>query len=531
MSSETISKAAERFDQRKSDQLLYQEFTRNFKEIGRQSAIFFAGTIFTMAAGYFVKIYVARVLGAENLGLYALGMTVVSFVQLFGLLGLPGTAARYVAVYNGTRNHNALRALLSATTLLLLGLNLLIAVGMVLGREMAGRFYHSPDLPRYMPLFAILMFLGAISSYYSQVMAGLKDVAKRTLITNFIGTPLVLTLTVLLLALGTGLWGYMVAQVLATTVVVGLLARVAWKLVPPSDRLSGASHSTFSREIVSFSAATLGMSALDFLVSQADKVLLGFYLNARVLGMYVLASTLVSFVPIVLQSVNQIFAPAIADLLAQGQKQVLGRLYQTLTKWVLGVTLPLALVIIVLAPQFMRLFGTEFEAAWSVLVIGTLGQIVNCAVGSAGFLLLMSGNQKRLLRVQVGSAVLSIGLNLLLIPRFGMVGAAVSATIINAGSNLWNLQEVRNALGLSPYNRGYLRLFMPTALALGILSIYRVVVPQFVHASLGMALGLVLAYFVFGGTSVIALDEDDWLIARSAWGQLHGGLHKFAART
>src|SRR5205085_5455522 len=129
------------------------------------------------------------------------------------------------------------------------------------------------------------------------------------------------------------------------------------------------------------------------LVSQADKILLGLYLNPRMVGIYVLASTLSAFVPIVLQSVNQIFAPVIADLHAHDRFDVLQRLFQTLTKWVFALSLPLAFVMILFARQLMRIFGPDFEAGWPVLVIGAVGQLVNCGVGSVGYLLLMSGNQ------------------------------------------------------------------------------------------------------------------------------------------
>ena len=64
-------------------EVLDREFGRTLGQISRHSVVFFAGTLFTMAAGYLVKIYVARVLGAEQLGLYALGMTLVSLTQLF----------------------------------------------------------------------------------------------------------------------------------------------------------------------------------------------------------------------------------------------------------------------------------------------------------------------------------------------------------------------------------------------------------------------------------------------------------------
>src|SRR5689334_9967259 len=86
-------------------ELLRLEFRRNMGQISRHSIAFFAGTIFTMGLGYLVKIYVARVLGADLLGIYALGMTLVSLTQLFGCLGLNGAAGRFVAVYNATERY------------------------------------------------------------------------------------------------------------------------------------------------------------------------------------------------------------------------------------------------------------------------------------------------------------------------------------------------------------------------------------------------------------------------------------------
>src|SRR5205807_5242634 len=110
---------------------------------------------------------------------------------------------------------------------------------------------------------------------YCQGLAGFKDVAKRTIITNLAGTTLVSALTVALLAFGTGMRGYLWAQIVNSIVVVGLLVAVAYKLTPRAARFSWAALPRLDPEVKSFAAASLGMGALDFLVSQADKVLLG----------------------------------------------------------------------------------------------------------------------------------------------------------------------------------------------------------------------------------------------------------------
>ncbi len=509
-------------------EVLRGEFRRNMGQISRQSVTFFAGTIFTMGAGYLVKIYVARVLGAEQLGRYALGMTLVSLTQLVGGLGLQGAAGRYVAVYNATGRYDDLRGFLTRSVGIVFVLNSIFSIGLVFGGGwVARRLYHAPELGQYIPLFAVLTVLGALSGFYCQILAGFKDIAKRTVITNFVGTTLVIALTILFLALGFGMRGYLWAQIFNSVVVVALLVAVAWKLTPEAARSSLAPLPRLDPEVKAFAAACLGMGALDFLVSQADKILLGLYLNPTLVGIYVVASTLSALIPLVLQSVNQIFAPVIADLHAKARKDVLERLFQTLTKWVFGLTLPLAFVVIAFALPLMRIFGRGFEAGWPVLVIGTVGQVVNCGVGSVGYLLLMSGNQKRFMKVQFTMVGISLVMNITLIPVLGVVGAALASACVNVAGNLWSLLEVRKALDIFPYNRSYFALAIPSLFAAAAVVLLRFWTASTTHPWLAILSTLVVSYLGFLGLAIkFALDQDDRMIVTSAWSQIRGSLQR-----
>lgn len=503
-----------------SNPLVPIEFRRHMGQISRQSSVYFSGAIFTTAAGYLFKVYLARVLGAEALGIYALGMTIVGFLSVLNVWGLPQSAVRFVAAYSATGKMDLLRGFIARGTLLLIASNLLMA-GVVLwfGRWIAVHFYHTPALRAYLGLFAVLMLIGALTSFLGQVLVGYKDVARRTVITDFIGTPVMMVATLSLVALGLGLWGYIFAQVIGAVVVLVLLLGMVWKLTPKAARSFSAGFPRLEKEVISFSAVVFGVNFLGFLTSQADRVLIGFYLDAREVGIYALAAALVAFVSTILQSVNQIFSPTIADLHARGEHELLGRIFQTLTKWILGLTVPLAILIIVFARPLMQIFGRDFEAGWPILVIGTLGQLVNCGVGSVGFLLLMSGNQMRLIRIQAYVAVLMVVLNLLLIPGWGITGAAVAAAITTVVTNVWCLKDVYSALGLFPYTRSYFRLVPPIAGALLILLLLRARFLNVIHLQwVVMGAGLVLAYLAFVGIALaVGLDSDDRLIAQAAW--------------
>ena len=502
------------------------EFRSCMGRISRQSSICFAGSLFAAAAGYFFKVYLARALGAEALGLYALGMTIVGFVGVFNSLGLPTAAVRFVAAYAAKGNPEKLASFLRGSVTLLSALNLAFAfVVLLAGPWIASRFYHSPRLDRYLWAFAVIMAVGGLNLFLGQVMAGYRDVARRTIITSFIGTPANIMIAVALISLGFGLTGYLVAQVISSLLILCLFIALVWKLTPGSAQKKSTLY--FEREVVTFSMAAYGMATLQFVLAQADMVVLGHYLEASLVGIYAIAMALVGVVPVVLDSVNQIFSPIISELHAAENRMLLQQLYSTLTKWILILTFPLALSMIVFAGGFMSIFGAGFRSGAAVLVIGVIGQIVNCAVGSVGFLLLMSGNQTELLRIEAVNAALLVGLNVFLVPRFGIAGAAVAATLTAATTNLWALKSVRRLLKIFPYHSGYFKLIAPAfGAALGLVALARVCAGFARQWEIAGA-GLVLAYAIFGGTVFLfALDQQDRTLGKLAWSRLTLGVRK-----
>jgi O-antigen/teichoic acid export membrane protein len=503
-------------------------FRSEMGQISRHSAVFFAGTLFTAGAGYLFKVYLARVLGAEALGIYALGMTIVGFFGLFGGLGLPQAAVRFVAAYTATEQWQRLHGFLRrAFSLLGVGNVVLGAALMLVGPWLARNLYHAPGLIPFLRLFAVMMILGAFTAFLGQVLAGYKDVALRTVITNFVGSPLSMVFGIVLLSLGFGLRGYLLAQVAASAVILALLAAAMWRLTPTAARRAPTVAVPLEREVFWFSAAVFGVSLLEFVLGQADKIVLGAFLDVRRVGVYSVAAALISFVPVALQSVNQIFSPTIADLHARGERALLGRLFQTLTKWILGLTLPLAFVMIIFSKPLMRLFGAAFEEGWVVLSLGTLGQVINAGVGSVGYLLLMSGHQARLIRVQVVMAVFIVATTFGLVRPFGMAGVALAAALTNALSNYLYLRQVRTALQLSPYNRTYLRLLGPSAVSLALTAGLRLLARSLNWHPEWLWIGIALAvsYASFCGLALLAgLDDDDKMIVGAIRGRVLGAI-------
>ncbi len=500
-------------------------FRRQMGRVSSQSAIVFGGTVFYTVSNYLFKIYLARRLGPSPLGVYALGMTVVGVLSILGVAGLPQAAARFVAAYVGTRQYGALRGFLWRSLVVIAVMLAVCSAAMMLARRwVAQGLYDAPTLAGFMAFFAAIMVTGALVTWLGQVLAGFQDAAKRTFVTQIVANPIMILLAAAMIEMGWGLGGYLWAQIIGNAVALVLLSVFVWRLLPGEVRRQTGPAPPLGPGVVKFCRAVFAITVLEFILSQADKVILGSFLEPRAIGIYALAATMVAFVPVPLQSVNQIFAPMIADLHARGEQALLGRIYQTVTKWVIGFTFPFSLVLLLYAVPLLGIFGSAFVVGSGVLMIGTLGQLVNVAAGSVGSLLTMSGHQKRILQIEGIVAVLTVSMNLLLVPRLGMMGAAIAWATAAALMNLMMLYSVWRWLKLWPYNRDYLRL-LPTLLASGA-TIWGLRTPlAALPGWVGIGIALAAGYAVFlAGALLLGLDDDDRIVADAVTRKLRGAL-------
>lgn len=151
---------------------------------------------------------------------------------------------------------------------------------------------------------------------------------------------------------------------------------------------------------------------------------------------------------LVLVSVNSIAAPKFAELYRMGDHEALRTTAQR-SAWLMTLLAGPVLLAFVIAPAtVMSLFGPHFVAAADLLVILAIGQFVNVASGSVGFLLMMSGNERLVRNNTAAFAVVNVALNLVLVPTLGRVGAAIATSVSLGGLNLSGAYLVGTRLGI-----------------------------------------------------------------------------------
>lgn len=191
------------------------------------------------------------------------------------------------------------------------------------------------------------------------------------------------------------------------------------------------------------------LSAMQVVLQYTDLVMLGLFQTSEMVGLYRVAAQASLCVGFGLLAVNLVVAPHFAGCYAQGDLARLQRISTLSARLVLLLTVPVAVLFLLTAePIITFVFGEVYGGSGAALAILALGQLCNAAFGSVVFLLNMTGHERDTVRGLLVAVVVNVLLNLLLIPPFGIDGAAAATAITQL---LWNVllwRAVRRRLGI-----------------------------------------------------------------------------------
>lgn len=408
------------------------------KQIFKQSGIYFAGMLFTTIVGFFFKVYIARELGAEALGIYAMGLSIVTIVAGFSTVGLGRAGIRFISQYKAKAHWHFLRAYLQRTTFITLALGMILAVLVYIFRfEISETIFKKPQGADYMAWFAILIFLSSLHGLMEAYAQGFQNVGKQTIIGSFIKFPVKIAATIGLLMLGYGLTGYIVGELIATFVSLILFLLLIWKLIPaPAKAVKSIKKIPWDKNLLSLTGVFFGIKILSMFSGEIDKLVLGGFMSPADVGVYTIAMTLGGFIFILLRSLNTVFAPIIAELYAVGKHEEMKRIYYAATRWITLLSAPIAISLMAAGSSYLEIFGEEFTNGATALWIIAAGYLLNVSFGPIGMIAQMTGLEKPLFRFQIITQVISIALFWILIPLFGVVGAALAISVNNLVSNV-----------------------------------------------------------------------------------------------
>jgi len=192
-------------------------------------------------------------------------------------------------------------------------------------------------------------------------------------------------------------------------------------------------------EILKISIPLMFAQSVQFIMAWTDKLMLGNMMGSDEVGIYFTAFKLSMFASIALMAINSIASPKFAELYGKKDFDGLKKVAHQSTKMIFLATLPLVVLFFSFPEFLLGIFGEEFKVGVTAFIYLSIGKLISSLSGSVGNLLQMTGKQVIFMNVLFFGAIINVLLNFLLIPKYGINGAALASMI---SLSTWNLTMV-----------------------------------------------------------------------------------------
>jgi len=470
------------------------------------------GQVSYKALSFILHIALARILGPYSYGLYVLGLTILTLLQRFSSLGLQNGVVRFGAIYLGRKDKARLKAVLRSSYLISLGSGIVFSMVLFsLSGFIATGIFDKPDLALVLKLFALCL------PFYSLMMVSANSFKvfrkmEYEVITHNVFHPIsTLFMLGIIFLLGYRLLGAIFAFISSSLLSAILAAYLLYKIFP--EIISKIRIEYDLKELLTYSLTMLLLGFSYILLLTIDRIMIGFFGSSADVGIYNAASITAVQASIFLGSFTPIFLPSIAELSNQNRFNELENLLKLVTRWVFIFTLPLSVIFVLFSKEIMGIFGHEFRMGWTVLVVLSLAQLINASTGPVGSILTLGGRQKMELLNSSCLGLCNIILNIFLIPRYGILGAAIATASSLTLVNVLRLFEVYSFFKMHPYRYSYLKPILASLVAFGVwllMDLFRQT-HETIHVS-GIFI-FVITYLLT--ITLLGFDEEDKLVLQS----------------
>ena len=403
------------------------------KEVAKGSLWSLLGNAFFKLSSFFYVILIARMASPDDIGLFYLALAVLTIIELFSNFGFPMVMQRYVPYFEGKKEFGKVKYLLRVGYILLTATGILaIAVLWLLSDTIAG-IYHEPGLSEAIRLFALYIILNAILRLHTFYLQGRTDIKSMQFIGNAQNFLKLVITGILFYFYGTSVTilivGYLLSLLLAIVISLRPLHRRIADLPGTIEKIS---KKEIVKEIAPFGVVMTLISMFWVVTSTFDRLLIGYLApNAtEAVAIYSIAATFAGVLMLLPLSVGTIFLPLMSRLTAQKKFKEMHEITETASRWAMLLSIPVAMVMMSFSGEILAIFyGEVYRTGGAVMAILTLAFLIRTFSVMLSQVLLALRKIMIEFRISLIVSIVNILLNIVLIPIYGMEGAAVATLV------------------------------------------------------------------------------------------------------
>jgi O-antigen/teichoic acid export membrane protein len=394
---------------------------------------------------FFMTAAITRIMGAEEAGLFLLGVSILAFSSIFFRLGLDNVLLRLIGSDKGTPRSLGTVSTGLIWSLLASGVFTLIVISYP---DFIAQYVFSK--PEFSKVISVMIWALPFMVVFMLLSFGFQAFYRVIVATWFQNLGLSFLFLIMFLVAYT--YGLEMSAASASiyyliaAIMICICALILWH-----KQINGQwSAKLRDRELWHSSSNLWVASSMSLIVQWSGVLMAGVFVSSSEVAYLSAAQRTAMLTSFVLMVVNMVVAPRYALLWKENKISEIQRLAKWSTRGMILLVLPIIAIMLLFANFIMGLFGDEFVVAGNLLVIMAVGQFINVATGSVGYLLNMSGHERDFRRVTMFAGPLTIILSYVFIVQWGVIGAAVATAVGLSLQNIGALFMVRKRLGFWP---------------------------------------------------------------------------------
>lgn len=426
------------------------------------STVILAGSIINKIIAFVGSVFIARIIGDMGYGVLVIALSVYFIFSNFLTLGLnSGIARNYPQAETDSKRRGILVAAfrIGTVTGILGGIVVFLAANPI-----ATYVFDDPSIALPLRLLGVVLPLKIILNLANGSFQAIKKPEIKMGISSVIQPIIRIILIISFVIAGFGIVGVAGAYTVAIATAAVLSLYFVWRYTTLFD--FDQQRQIVYKPLLAFSIPLVGSTILVDLMNNIDTLLLGALSVSADVGQYNVAFVLSQTTLLFFQTLGFMYVPEISELHSNDKIEQAAMVYRTITKWVLFISVPFILTAVAF-PEFVLTFiySEDYAAATVPFLILIGGFITHILNGPNHSTLTAFGDTRQIFLFDTVTMVLNIILNLSLIPRFGIAGAAVATTMayfIRNGAMTWYLNK---SYQIHPFSRWLLVPLIPVIIA------------------------------------------------------------------
>ena len=462
--------------------------------IAKEVGFSFAGFIAGQGLRFLFNLAVAKLLGAEYLGVYALSLAFIQIAEVLAVGGLDAGVLRYVNL--GDARPDKQRDLIAAALKSSFLYSLPVTFFLVVFSDSFAVMLDGDDLLR----LTLICYACSVPFHVLVAVTGHAVQAYRKIRPKIIAGQILVPGGMLLLVVLINAFAGRTPALLFS-LPVSAFAGFIWIWLQ-LRRITGVSAGDVLRakpekDMLRYARPLMLVALMGMVSHWLDILMLGWYAGAETVGLYQPAVRTAGLMRSVFLAVAGIAAPIFAGMHGRGEIDELERLFRAVSRWVVMAAMPLAVLLLVMPDTVLALFGSVFTVAAPVLAVLAGAVLVQSFFGPYDTMLQMTGYSKICFINGVAGLAVHAMLNMLLIPSYGMIGAAWALSAVYLLLGAARVTEVRMFLGIHAFSISLLKPFAAGITSAVVLAAAKPFLESLhAAASLGGGMLLVLAVYL-----------------------------------